>query len=123
MEERKYNCAICNQLAFVVFYQQNPNNQKHQLVIQDAQGVETNYVELRDKAKQLEVMAEASTVEIFNEYLIEKTRKKEAWLSRGLSLFCQKCKKVYCAKHYNRVIFESETDYCCPQNHEKKIIE
>ncbi len=123
MEGRKYYCSKCDELAFEIFYRENPNNKKHQIVIQDASGVETNYVELRDKAELLEVMAEASIVEIFNEYLIEKTRKKEAWLSQGLSLFCTKCKKVYCAKDYSRVIFESEADYCCPEGHEKKIIE
>lgn len=123
MEGKKYSCAVCNQMAFEIFYRQNPNNQTHQLVIQDAQGIETNYVELRDKAELLEIMAEASIVEILNEYVIEKTRKKEAWLSRGLSLFCQKCKKVYCTKHYQRTDFESETSYCCPEGHEKKIID
>ncbi|MGV8084955.1 MAG: hypothetical protein ACP5N9_01750 [Candidatus Bilamarchaeum sp.] len=122
-EGKKFFCALCNELAFEIFYRKNPNSEKHELVIQDASAFETNYVTLRDKSELYEILAECSIPELFNEYIIEKHKKKEAWFpgGLGLSLYCSLCKRIYCEKHYRTDVFESETRYRCPNGHEKTI--
>ena len=117
--KKKYLCSKCKELALEVYDSVNPNNGSQEVVITDSLGLETIYVTLKNKEEAK--IVESMSPEILNEYLIKKTREKEAYSPYGLNLYCKDCKKIYCQKHYRGAIFESETRYKCPNGHEKTL--